>query len=834
MTKERVSSHSSSKSQEHARKPTKVRVDPLPEKSSQRKPDTDSLYEKCTSERTNSGENSNPQVTPIGADSANAKSSEVDHEIVSDIRDDTDGQEGSIEAPLDQPIGNDVESADDTECGLPDKALTEIESITRVSDNSGIPPAYPPEESVLEPGSQSEIAEDPRSPAHRNTDDGSSSPPDLSDLPTEPPKKTEARGANTLDEDSDSLDHQREQKKSEPSAPRRIGGRRNGPSQSPSPVKDMARDKPKFIPPPELICRQVSGSWQAVLYADDECNITEVCDGGKSLEMVKGECPLSSLSGHLSIKYADRDTEEFSLFDNTPLIFKLRNNWKGDGRKVGGITSGHFIIIVPREWRRIGPLPPVEPEECADTDFIAHYFCARKGETAGDIGRFEGYDLPLTASGFELIGKRVFDDSEDSELFVGVPPKLSFAPGIVWAMTGEEGKAGWRERFRPAIQPLEGVLNDRQGRFFVRVYRSGETHQYDNGEFRYFSGLQEIRVNDEPYTATSVILPSSRGHSETKLRFVRSDGDLLYPKLRTKETHATVQPEGTVLVKPHPNGDHLSCKLVSDEGSVDIVLNLPRIWWRLEQDNGSPVEWCDKPLEITRQDFRNFANVDAAIRLRMPPRIASVKVGFDEELDRVYRRNEEGAPIKIFLTDFLDYSQIGQGLYEDTSLNVQCGNVPLSLIRVVGDPLPEIISFTAEPAMVIAGETATLRWDTQNSPVGGVVVEPGIGPVELSGSQTVEPAETTVYTLRLKASGIDDMTRDVTVRVRSQPDEETLFARARRKDGGWRQGRGFSRGELRVAGLTAADAVRRSIRLDKRRRSMHLENIETIRRSMNA
>ena len=62
--------------------------------------------------------------------------------------------------------------------------------------------------------------------------------------------------------------------------------------------------------------------------------------------MVNGECRLSSFGGHLTIVFENDEQDEFALFDYKPLIFKLRNDWTGDGRKVGGITNGRFVVMV--------------------------------------------------------------------------------------------------------------------------------------------------------------------------------------------------------------------------------------------------------------------------------------------------------------------------------------------------------------------------------------------------------------------------------------------------------------------------------------------------------
>ena len=271
----------------------------------------------------------------------------------------SDSRDAADEALIDQPTPNDDESAESA--GATD------------SDQSG---QVPTEDALPELDSPSaQPAEDHETVPDSNADVGGSSQPDLTDPPPEPPKRAEPPEDNARDENSDSLEDKRKKRNRSQKPPRRIGGRRNGPTQSPSPVDDDARDKPTFTPRPELICRKSLGSWQweVVLSADDECNIVEVRRDGDPLSAVNGEYSLSSLAGSLSIDYEDRESDQLLLFDGTPLIFKMPNGWKDEGRKVGGITRGHFIVMAPREWKRAGSAP-VESEKCTDANFIAHFF----------------------------------------------------------------------------------------------------------------------------------------------------------------------------------------------------------------------------------------------------------------------------------------------------------------------------------------------------------------------------------------------------------------------------------------------------------------------------
>ena len=772
-----------------------------------------------------------PQEKSSVATSGEDESDRRDYQSASDSQAAGDGQDSSF----DQPTSNDnesIESTSGTDSNQSDHVLRETEPVTPNSGGSEKSPSETPEDRLL--GSDSlppQPVEGDQARPLSNVDIGGSSQSDLTDMPPAPPKKNKLSEVNALDENSDSLEGK--EKKPKPKVPSQIGGKRNGPTQPPSPAKGP-RDKPTLPPRPELICRKFVGSWQweVILSADEECNIKEVLHSGAPLKMMDGEYRLSSFRGSLSIEYADREPEEFPLFDRTPLIFKLRNNWDGDGRKVGGITSGYFIVIAPREWKRTGSAP-VEQARCVDADFTAHYFSVTKDGSAKDVSGFEGCELTLTKSGFDLTGEGVFDDSEDGELFVGTAPKLIPASGVVWARSGEEKKGGWKgENFKPDGRSLAEVLNGRQGRFFVRVY-DAEPKLLDSGEFRYLRDLREIQVNGESYSANTLLVPPSTGHPETKLQFVDAGGATIRPKLETLSPYATVQPQGTVVVKPHIDGDLISCALGSGAGSVDIVIRLPRIWWRMGgQDKGSPDKWRDAPLTMSRQQFREHANGEKTMRLRLPHRIASITVGFDDELDRKYAPPKRGEDTEIPLADFVDYSQIDQRLNENVSLNVQCGGEVMALILVPADPIPVIVSFTSEPAVVPAGGAATLHWVTQNAKSYGVAIDPEIGSVGSSGSVTITPDKTTTFTLRLTTPGLGDVTEVVTVNVLPELHAKTV-PQVRGARGSLRRGKGFSRSELHAAGLTDEGIMRRSVPVDRRRRSTHQANIDTIKRSIN-
>lgn len=79
---------------------------------------------------------------------------------------------------------------------------------------------------------------------------------------------------------------------------------------------------------------------------------------------------------------------------------------------------------------------------------------------------------------------------------------------------------------------------------------------------------------------------------------------------------------------------------------------------------------------------------------------------------------------------------------------------------------PVIASFTAEPSSIEAGQSATLRWSTQNAT--SASIDKGVGTVPVNGSRQVFPTQTTTYELTASGPGGSD-TRTATVTVVAKP-----------------------------------------------------------------
>jgi len=64
---------------------------------------------------------------------------------------------------------------------------------------------------------------------------------------------------------------------------------------------------------------------------------------------------------------------------------------------------------------------------------------------------------------------------------------------------------------------------------------------------------------------------------------------------------------------------------------------------------------------------------------------------------------------------------------------------------------PPRVSMTAEPSVIIEGETATLSWSAENAD--SAALDNGMGQVEVNGSLPVSPLETTTYSITVQGAG---------------------------------------------------------------------------------
>ena len=610
--------------------------------------------------------------------------------------------------------------------------------------------------------------------------------------------------------------------------PREIGGRRGRSFSAP---KQKGSQAPKSRP--ELFCRLENGVWRVFVSAADDCPISAVHLNGSQLDSTRGEYRLPSLIGRVSVSHDEGRTHEVPLFEGDPLIFKLRKGWSGTGRRIPRVTKGHFIVLAPVKWERTGRAP-VEAEDCADGEFRAHYFYRNNETQRGDSGGFREWEGQTFGENvINFAGNAAYDNSDEGELFVGEAPSLEAPPGIEWARVGQEEERGWGENFQPNEESLSATLNGREGRFFLRIYDSSP-RLMDSEAFRYSSSLKEIQVNGQEYTEGTVLMPPPSGYDLVKVRFVGADGKTISPVVAGHTSHSAVRAD-ILEVSPHPYADRIECFIGSGTGGVTVVLQLPRIWWRLEQEGEDRPEWSDTPIVMTRQVFDSHARKNAKLAV-LSKQFQTLRIGFDDDLDRKCSRKADTDCFFIPLADFRDYTQISERLTHDARLNIECAGKILPIIRVSADSLPEIVSFEVNPPSVLSGETALLRWETRNVNANGVDISPAIGSVVRCGEREVKRAYTTTFRLTLKASGHEDVKQSCTLEVNPrQVNKSVSGAMVKRSGGGgFREGKGFSQGEYEASGLTFQELRkimdRRGCFIDTRRRTKHQTNIDLLRR----
>lgn len=307
---------------------------------------------------------------------------------------------------------------------------------------------------------------------------------------------------------------------------------------------------------------------------------------------------------------------------------------------------------------------------------------------------------------------------------------------------GEEGENGWKGcNFQPSERHLAEVMDARQGRFFLRVYDK-QVAMLDGAQFRYLRDLREIQVNGEPYSEDTLLVPSAAGYPPTSVRFMGVDGSPIQAS-PLPGTAAAVDEMGGLVAAPRPEADAVSCTLRGDGGSVDIALRLPRIWWRMERDDGNG-EWCSTPLMMTRHDFREHADANAVLRLRSPKRISAVFVGFGDEPDIKYMRKDGG--FELPLADFVDDVEIGHRMAEDAMFNVRfersndrVGPTVLTLIRIAD---PNNSFHVNKAADQDQPGTAPATHGTGTTPSQEPVADQGEDPLESEGNANEAEAET--------------------------------------------------------------------------------------------
>ena len=443
------------------------------------------------------------------------------------------------------------------------------------------------------------------------------------------------------------------------------------------------------VPPPELRIRLTGGLWEVVLSVAPEAGNPEVRQGEKSLNGRNGEWSVPDFRQHLVVSSEAGEAKIPLYSEREPLLFRLSNNTGQDScRQCRRITRGKFIALARAgELRRDASAVFRESEPCVDSRFEAHFFARSEGDPAERVEGLPDWNYDDSAS---LAGTRLYDSSEEDELFVGAPPTLDRTDNIEWARLGEERPGGWRgQNFRVADQTMPEVLSGRRGRFFVRTYRPGQTRLDSATPFRYWPDLKEIRIDGRPFCWSLVLIPSSTGHGHTVVRLVDDSGNALGPEVVTPRG-LSMKSDGGISVPPRADFDDLRLRLHEDGWQADVAVALPRVWWRLMKTADAP--WTDRPMSMRRAEFLRSAG--SVLQVLTPSAIEMVSVGIGREFDQRLRSTtcHVAPPSKrcweISLANFVDHAAVRREGTGSCQVYIRVGTDEVSLLRVTEDPRP--------------------------------------------------------------------------------------------------------------------------------------------------
>lgn len=455
---------------------------------------------------------------------------------------------------------------------------------------------------------------------------------------------------------------------------RELGGRRKqGVVPAGKPQRRGPRTRPSLRP--VLECREAPEGWAYTLSVSMPAglNVRAVLFDGAELGIQDGNCDLPSCSGALMVRSTDGEEIDVPLFEGNALIFRTAADWSM-GRLARGVGQGHFLVVAPEEWRRIGEAP-VEPVACG-RGFLVHYFRFEEDEPLeGPVG-FRGHELDSVSPGFTLSGVRVFDDSRHGDLFRTIPG-LSCVPGVREVRVGSEGEGSWPgETFDPNGKNLAEVLGGRQGRFFVRVY--DDSGLRDSGQFRLLEELREIRIDGKPYSRDTVLLPKRSGHREARVQLVARSQPGAGPEWAVRR------------LPPEPDGERALYRMETGFGAVNIEVRPPRVWWRMCGATGESGGWRDVRLELKRQDFLMLGEEGQYLEVRLPQAIEGVRVGFDSVPRRRYPAVMAGEwrVARVPLRDFRDYAAVARPAAKERALDVRFGDLTVRPLRIWDEPPP--------------------------------------------------------------------------------------------------------------------------------------------------
>jgi len=184
------------------------------------------------------------------------------------------------------------------------------------------------------------------------------------------------------------------------------------------------------------------------------------------------------------------------------------------------------------------------------------------------------------------------------------------------------------------------------------------------------------------------------------------------------DSFAAVTGRGTLIVKSgHEDGKHRA-------GSARVSLNGKHIF--------GPKEFKTKKKYKKKKDLKGKK---------------------DAEEEKKHKKGKEPKEKHEKSKNQYDFLEASVDLALFNTISVELSGKPGSYltIEVIEDAAPPTVNLSAAPTTILTGESTTLSWSSITAD--SCIIEPGIGPVEVSGAIAVSPTETTTYTITATGPG---------------------------------------------------------------------------------
>ncbi|MEW6745011.1 MAG: hypothetical protein AB1486_19840 [Planctomycetota bacterium] len=317
-------------------------------------------------------------------------------------------------------------------------------------------------------------------------------------------------------------------------------------------------------------------------------------------------------------------------------IFKLAGEEGERGRRMTHVTRGRFLVVAPESWSRDeerSGQATCEPEPVAGGGCRAHHFDVDRdgdGEIVFVTSEGERRSVPGSTSDFTLDGYSLEDALAGvGPLFVAEPPAVRARADARYALVvvreeGQREASGWRAHAKTFEELRTRIRGRGAGWFFVRFHdAAGEL--IESQDFRFCEGLQGIEVKSGP------VIPHAGGHSPATVTFRHSWGcrvALSGPSapglaIERSPNHSIVH------LPPARDNDETRWSVQQGSGSADVIVRLERLWWALVEEGTEPREWTDRPITLSREDFRATSPKEIWFDLPAAGWARDVRVGFE-------------------------------------------------------------------------------------------------------------------------------------------------------------------------------------------------------------